>query len=94
MNVLNTYLSIDQLQLQLCLSGDRGIVGDEDDGTPDTLVEIFQEVYDLFRGLGVQIASRFVSEDQARMSHERSRDTDSLLLSPTKLGRIVIEFFF
>lgn len=64
----------------LCLGGDVRIVGDEDNRQSSVTIQRLEDVDDLRPRLGIEVASRFVSENDARVVDERPRNGDALLL--------------
>ena len=69
--------------------GDVELVGDHHDGDA-LLVELLKHAHDFDGGFAVEIARRFVGEEDLGLIHEGARDGDALLLSAGKLGREVI----
>ena len=57
--------------------------GHDHEREPAVAPEPLEEVHDLVAGLLVEIAGRFVGQQQRRLLHERARDGDPLLL-PTR----------
>lgn len=53
-----------------------------DDRLAVALVEIFEQAQNVARSPAVEIAGRFVGEQQMRLVGQRSRDGHALLLSP------------
>lgn len=62
------------------LRGDLRVVRDEDNGAP-LAAEVAKEGQDGFACGGVEIAGRFVGEDDARIVDERARDRNALALA-------------
>src|SRR3954469_1734447 len=54
------------------------------------LVELLEKLHDLFRLAGMQIARRLVRQNYFRISNERARNRDLLLLSTGELVGIQI----
>src|SRR6478736_9422399 len=74
------------------LLGARGglrIVGDDQDRLSELVVQAAEERQDLLRALGVELAGRFVEEDEGRIGDDGARDRDPLLLSAGELARVV-----
>ena len=72
--------------------GVRGVVGrvrDHHDARA-FLVQPDQDLHDLGAVLGIEIAGRFVGEDQVRLMDDRARDRDALLLTARELPGQVI----
>ena len=61
----------------------------EHDSEP-LIVEALKDVHDLNRSTAVEIAGRFIGEQDCRFVHQSARDCDALLLSARKLGREVM----
>src|SRR6185503_11627037 len=70
--------------------GGAGVVRDDHDGVPLFLVELAQDAQDLLPGLGVEVAGRFVSENQLGREQERACDRDPLLLAARELRRQMV----
>ncbi len=64
-------------------------MGHEQDGLA-LCVQLVEEVQDLLRRLAVEVAGRFVREDQGRVVDQRARDRDPLLLPARELQRPVV----
>jgi len=71
--------------------GEREIVGHHDECGPALAVQGEHQVDDLFAGGGVEIAGRFVGEQDRRFHDERTRQRDALLFAAGQFGRIVGE---
>ena len=54
-------------------------------------VQIEHQIDDLLAGGRIEIAGRFVGQQQTRRPRERTRDSDALLLAAGKLARIVMQ---
>src|SRR5436190_1669988 len=65
------------------------VVSDHDDSLVKLFVEPLEQIENLFGGLRVEISGRFVGYKQGRISHNSSRDGDSLLLSAGELSRVM-----
>ena len=72
------------------VGGDRGIVGDEDEGGAFAAVEVEQKVHDLGAVFGVEIAGGLVCEDDGRAEDEGTGEGDALLFAAGKLDGVVI----
>src|SRR6056297_772730 len=70
--------------------GDR-VVGDHHDRLAEAVDRITQEGQDLAAGAAVEIAGRFVPEDDVRLAHQGSCDGHPLLLTAGEFGRPVAE---
>src|SRR5260221_2306700 len=67
-----------------------GVVADHHDRAA-LPVELVQDGQDVAAGGRVQVASRFVGEDQVRVGHQGARDRDALLLASRELGRKMVD---
>ena len=63
----------------------------DDERGPTFAVEIEEEVEDLPRGCGIEVARGLIGEDEAGLEEERARDRDALLLAAGELPRLVRE---
>ena len=63
-------------------TGSVGIVGYHYDGLLQFAVERRQNVKDFFSGARIEIAGRFVCENQIRISHNCTGDSHALFLPP------------
>ena len=68
-----------------------GVVGDHDDRLAKFVDRGPHERQDLCTGVGVEVAGRFVCEDDLRTAGERPRHGDALLLTAGELGWSVLE---
>ncbi len=64
--------------------GDRFVVGDDDEREA-FVVELLEQVDDRSGRLRIEIPRRFVAQQQARRSEQRSRDGDALALATREL---------
>lgn len=71
--------------------GEFAVVGDDDEGGSDAVGKAEEVAHDLGSIAGVEIAGRLVGEDDLGLVGEGARDGNPLLLSPTELGRQVVE---
>jgi hypothetical protein len=71
--------------------GDTGIVGDDEDGGAEALVEVAYEGQDLGAGMGVQVAGGLIGEEDGRGKGEGAGDGDALALAAGELVGEVIE---
>jgi len=67
-----------------------GVVRDEHDGQFFVFVQLFEDFHDLGAGVGIEVAGRFVGEEDAWFVDERPGDGDALLLAAGHLGRDVV----
>ena len=65
-------------------------MGDEDKSGVFLYIEIKQQIHELGGAGGIKRASRFVSEEQARLADEGPDHGDTLALAAGKLGRLFI----
>ena len=68
-------------------------VGDHDDGDALFAVERHQQFHDLVAALAVEVAGRFVGEQQQRIGDDGAGDRHALLLAAGKFGRRVPRAF-
>ena len=68
----------------------RQVVGDEQVGQPEILLQLPQEVDDLRLDRYVQRGDRLVADDEFRIESERSCDADTLALAAGELMRIAV----
>ncbi|MNN33181.1 hypothetical protein D3C81_1469270 [compost metagenome] len=54
------------------------------------IAQLMQNGHHLFAGMTVQRTGRFVCENDLSAVHQRTRNTDALLLATGKLGRLII----
>src|SRR5690349_5968780 len=66
-----------------------GVVRDHDDRLVKLPLELCKEKQDLFRRCGVQVARRFIRDQNRRVGDNGTRDCDALLLTTGKLSRIM-----
>src|SRR5689334_21925344 len=67
------------------------IVRDHDDRLLVLLVQALEQLQDLLARFAIEVAGRFVRQQQRRIAHERARDGDALLLAARELTREVPE---
>src|SRR5882724_3410360 len=72
------------------VSGERGIMGDEDEGAAQRAVETQDQLDDLLAGGGVEIAGGLVGQEHGRPARHRARDGYALLLAPRELHRVAL----
>ena len=66
------------------------VVGDDDDGFVELLVQPGQQVHDFPGGLPVQVAGGFVRGDEGGVGDQGPGDGHPLLLAAGELGRVVV----
>jgi hypothetical protein len=74
----------------LGVGGDVRLVRHQHDRDPLRFVQLPKDPEDLDRSLGIEVAGRFVGEDQRGSIHERPGDCDPLLLAAGELVRNVL----
>jgi hypothetical protein len=75
----------------LGMLGKFAIVGHEDEGRTGFLMQSEEELNDHLAGLSIQIPGRFIGKQNPRLANEGAGQGDTLLLTPRKLHRIVLE---
>ena len=65
---------------------------DEKDGVL-LLMQVEQQLDDLFRRLPIQIAGRLIAQQQQRLANQRAGNGDALFLSARKFSRTMREAF-
>src|SRR5206468_12817052 len=71
------------------MCGNIALVRDENDRVP-ALIQIFEQCHDLFAGLGIEVASRFVSQNDGGPVDKRTRDSYALALTAREFVRFVM----
>ena len=66
------------------------IVGDEDVGEPQPLLQLHEQVHHLRLDRHVERRDRLVADDEARVERERAGDADALALAAGELVRIAL----
>src|SRR6267142_7194182 len=66
-----------------------GVVRDHDDRLEKLPIELCKQAQDVFRRFGVQVARRFIRDQNRRVGDNGARDRDALLLPARKLPRIM-----
>src|SRR3989304_5051475 len=61
--------------------GGLRVMGDHDDGLAMLPVELLQQAEDLLGGLAVEVAGRFVADQEGRVGDDRPGDCPALLLA-------------
>jgi hypothetical protein len=79
------------VERSLSALGDRGIMRDQHHRAALLFLQANDEVKDEVRVFAVEIACRFVSEEQRRTIRQAASDSDSLALAPRELGREMIK---
>src|SRR3954465_14701192 len=69
------------------MADDVPIVGDEDVGGPEVVLQVLEQVEDLRLDRDVERRHRLVADDQLRIDRERTRDADALALAAGELVR-------
>ncbi len=69
----------------------RGVVGNEDERCATLAVAAEQQLDDVAAGGLVEIAGRFVGDENCRIGRQRAGERDALLLAAGKLGWIVMQ---
>ena len=83
------HLPVAHGQYAVGIGADVGLVGDDDDGDALLAIEPRQRFHDFVRVAGVEVAGRFVGEQQAGRVDQGARDRHALLLAARELaGRI------
>jgi hypothetical protein len=73
------------------LPGEVHVVGHDQEGHLVLVVDAKQEVVDLVRGAGVEVAGRLVGQQQARAHDQRAGDRHALLLATGELAGAVVQ---
>src|SRR5258705_4480038 len=66
-----------------------GVVRDDDDRLVKLAIELCKQEQDFFRRFGVQVARRFIRDQNRRVGYNGMRDCDALPLPARKLPRIM-----
>jgi hypothetical protein len=80
-----------QVQDALGALGERGVVGDDDEGRALGSGQAHHRFEDFVGGVGVEIAGRLVGEHARGPRHERAREGRALALAARKLARQVLD---
>ena len=75
----------------LGLLGEFDIVCHEDESRTSFLMQSEEELADHLAGLSIQIAGGFIGKQNPWLANEGAGQGDTLLLTPRKLHRIVLE---
>jgi len=70
-----------QVQHAIAMGGECGIVGDEDERAAALAMAAEQKLDDVGAGRFVEIAGRFVGDDDGRIGRQRPGDRHALLLA-------------
>src|SRR5438552_2185380 len=73
------------------VGGDFARVRDQHERLPVLAVQPVDQLHELGGGIGIQVARRFVGEDDGRLGRQRTRDRHSLLLTARQLARAVAQ---
>ena len=85
------HLAVAHVHGAVGVGGGFGVVGDEDDGLAQLVVELAEHAQDGFGILGVEIAGGLVGEEDFRFGDDGAGDGDALLLAAGESGRLVVE---
>ena len=80
-------LATRERDLSCASGGDAQVMGDDNQGRAKLVVEFEQQVDDRFGGSGVEIAGRFVGEQNIGQGAKRAGQGDPLLLAAGELTR-------
>src|SRR5437879_5264175 len=72
------------------VTGDAGVVRYDDYRKPFRAVEPLEHVQDFLARLGIEVARRFIGEQDRGLVDKRARDRDALLLAAGQLRRFVV----
>ena len=72
------------------VADDREVVGDEDVGEVELLLEVDEQVEHLRLDRDVERRDGLVGDDELRLQHERAREADALPLAAAELVRIAV----
>src|SRR5215475_9387516 len=67
------------------------VMGDDQNGRAKTLVEVIDELQNLLAGVGVEIAGRFIGQQDRRINGKRSSNRDSLALASREFIRKMVD---
>ena len=70
---------------------DREVVGDEQVGEPEFLLEVVEQVQDLALDRHVEGRHRLVADDEVRVDRQRPGDADALALAAAELVRVAVD---
>ena len=73
------------------VADDREVVGDEEIGEAERLLELDEQVQHLRLDRDVERRHRLVGDDELRLQDERARDPDPLALAAAELVRVAVE---
>src|SRR4051812_41704560 len=83
------HASVEEMDSALGMPGVARIVRDHADSRSG-LVELSEQVHDRLTALRVEIAGRFIREQDERLARNRAGDGDALLLATRELARQVL----
>ena len=69
------------------MAHDAEVVGDEEVGEPEVVLQVVEQVDDLRLDRDVERGHRLVGDDQLRLQRQRARDADALALAAGELVR-------
>src|SRR5699024_9647699 len=72
------------------VSNDRKVVGDEEIGQPELVLQILEQVDDLRLNRDIERGNRLVADDEIRICGERAGDADTLSLTAGELVRVAV----
>ena len=72
------------------MAHDREVVGDEEVGQAELLLQLLQQVDDLRLDRHVERRHRLVADDEVRLDRERAGDADALALAAGELVRVAV----
>src|SRR5271155_842664 len=84
-------LAITHVQHTMSVSSSFGIVSDHDDGLAEVLIELAEKAQDSFRTFGIEVAGRFVGQDDLRFANDGASERHTLLFAAGKLGGLVLQ---
>ena len=70
---------------------DGQVVGDEEVGQAELLLEVVEQVEDLALDRDVERADRLVADDELRVERQRPGDADALALAAGELVRVAVD---
>jgi hypothetical protein len=71
-----------------------GVVGDHEDGFVELAIQALKKFEDVFGALGVEVAGRFVGEDEVGVGDDGAGDGDALFLAAGELAGEVVHAVF
>ncbi len=79
------------MQLPVAERREVGVVGDDDYRLPELLAKVEEELMNLLFCRGIEVACRFVGQQDGGVIDKRPRDRNALLLSARELGRAMVQ---